>query len=57
MGFVWWLHWARSCVHIGLLVAIGPSHLAGSCHRSGGIVLTIGLIVLIVHPFVGGMLC
>ena len=57
MGFVRWSCWARSCARTELSVAIVPSRLVGSCHRFVSIVLAIGLIVLIVHLFVGGKLC
>jgi hypothetical protein len=57
MGFVWWSYWAMSCEHIGQSVATGPSHLVGSCRKFGDIVLATGLIVLIVHLFVGNRLC
>jgi hypothetical protein len=57
MGSVQWLYWATNCGHIGRLVAIGPSYLVENCRRSRGTVLATGLIILIVHPFVGGRLC
>ena len=57
MGFVQWLHWAKSCGHIGLLVATAPSHPARNCYRFIGVVLAISLTIPIVCLFAGNRQC
>ena len=57
MGFVRWWYLATNYARIELSVATVPSRLVGSFRRCVGIVRAIGLIVLIVRPFVGGRQC